>query len=90
MRASCPLWLLGCLLLELLGPLSLARVEAQSVLTDDEIEEFLQGFLRKVDSEKEEDAEEQGAEKVAPGEELPENPGRLNPSGKDSSLAEEG
>ncbi|XP_077163083.1 adipocyte enhancer-binding protein 1 isoform X1 [Paroedura picta] len=89
MRASCPLWLMCCLSLGLLWPLSPARVEAQTVLTDDEIEEFLQGFLQSVDSENEEDAEEQGPEKVARGEEVPENPGRVRPAGRDSSPAEE-
>lgn len=81
---------MGCLLLELLCPLRLAQVEAQSVLTDDEIEEFLQGFLQTVDSENEEDAEERGAEKVARGQEVPENPGRVKPAGKDRGPAEEG
>lgn len=60
------------------------------MLTDDEIEEFLQGFLQSVDSENEEDAEEQGAEKVARGEEVPENPGRVKPAGRGSGPVEEG
>ncbi|XP_054853645.1 adipocyte enhancer-binding protein 1 isoform X3 [Eublepharis macularius] len=89
MGTSCPLWLC-CLLLDLLCPMRLAQVEAQTVLTDDEIEEFLQGFLQRVDSENEEDAEEQGAEKLARGEELPENRGRLTPAGTDVGRAEEG
>ncbi|XP_062995298.1 adipocyte enhancer-binding protein 1 [Elgaria multicarinata webbii] len=84
MRTGCPL-LLFCLLVGLLCPLTPPRAEAQSVLTDHEIEEFLKGFLGEVD---EEDAEGQEAEKVALGEELPGSQRRLDPAEKDNAPVE--
>ncbi|XP_053125822.1 adipocyte enhancer-binding protein 1 isoform X2 [Hemicordylus capensis] len=87
MESRRPLSLLCLLAVGLLCPPSPARVEAQTVLTDDEIEEFLRGFLQEVDAD--EDAEGQGAEKVAPGGGLPETPGRLDdPAGKESVAGE--
>nr|XP_028563391.1 adipocyte enhancer-binding protein 1 isoform X1 [Podarcis muralis] len=77
MGAICPRALALCLLVGLLCPFNPAQVEAQSVLTDHEIEEFLKGFLGEVE---EEDTEGREAEKVALGEELPENQGRLDPA----------
>ncbi|XP_061449461.1 adipocyte enhancer-binding protein 1 isoform X2 [Rhineura floridana] len=84
MGTGCPLPLL-CLLVGLLCPPSPARVEAQSVLTDHEIEEFLKGFLGEVD---EEDPEGREGEKVTLGKEIPEHQGRLNPAEKDKAPTE--
>ncbi|XP_075767180.1 adipocyte enhancer-binding protein 1 isoform X2 [Pelodiscus sinensis] len=65
-----------CLLVGLLSP---GPGQPQTVLTDDEIEEFLQGFLREVSPEGEEDAGGRGLQ------EPPEPQGRLTPAGKDKA-----
>ncbi|XP_066495323.1 adipocyte enhancer-binding protein 1 isoform X2 [Tiliqua scincoides] len=83
-----PLWLL-CLLVGFLCPPGPVRVEAQTVLTDDEIEDFLRSFLEGVPTE-EEDAEGQGVEKVAQGEDLSEPQGSLTPAERDGAPVEEG
>ncbi|XP_006031236.1 adipocyte enhancer-binding protein 1 isoform X2 [Alligator sinensis] len=71
-RACC--LALPCLLLALLWP---NPAQLQTVLTDDEIEEFLQGFLKELSPEGEEKTD------IQPPEEPPEAGGRLRPEGKD-------
>ncbi|XP_039380141.1 adipocyte enhancer-binding protein 1 [Mauremys reevesii] len=65
-----------CLLVGLLTP---SPGQPPPELTDDEIEEFLQGFLREVSPEGEEEAGGRGLE------EPPEPQGRLKPAGKDKA-----
>lgn len=84
MGSSCSLSLL-CLLMGLLSPPGPAPVEAETGLdmTDDEIEDFLQSLLKEED-----DAEGQGAEKVAQGEDLSETQGSLTPAERDRAPVE--
>ncbi|XP_067401903.1 LOW QUALITY PROTEIN: adipocyte enhancer-binding protein 1 [Emydura macquarii macquarii] len=67
------------LLCLLLGVLSPGPGQPQTVLTDDEIEEFLQGFLREVDPEAEEEGGGRGLE------EPPQPQGRLTPAEMDKA-----
>ncbi|XP_074837872.1 adipocyte enhancer-binding protein 1 isoform X2 [Carettochelys insculpta] len=73
MGRCCPA-LLGLLV----GLLSYSPGQPQTVLTDDEIEAFLRGFLREVSPEGEEEAGER---------EPPEPQGRLQPAGQDRGAA---